>query len=415
MSPVFLRLDPFLKSCVVAAMLIAPPLSADVVTRWNKVATDATLAAAIDPIAESRILAILQIAVHDAVNALDRRYEPYLFRSMAPGTAPEAAVASAAREVLLALVPGQRTAIEAAYTSTLASVTNEAAKTSGVAAGLLAAMAILSERANDGSAIAVSTTPGQRPGEWRPTGPAFLSAFRPGWGNVKPFALRTSSQFRPDPPFDVNSPEFTSSFEEVKEIGGAASMSRTAEQSEIARYWYESSPQGWNRIARIVAEQENKNIWDNARLFALMNVALADGYIANFEAKFFYNFWRPITAITTGDTDGNLDTTGDPTWTAYLETPPVPDYPSGHSTVGAAAARALEHGFRNDFIPFSMTSGPPYAGITRQFWSFSDAAHENAASRVLAGIHFWHASRGGIRQGELIADYIHANLFGRAK
>ncbi len=415
MTPASLRLGPFLKSLAVAAALTVPQVSADVVTHWNKVATDVTLAAAIDPLAESRILAIVQIAVHDALNALDRRYDPYLFRTSVPGTAPEAAVASATREVLLALLPGQKAAIEAAYTAALASVTNEAARTSAVSTGRLAALTILTERANDGSAIELSPTPGQNPGEWRPTGPDFVPAFRAGWGQVKPFGLRTSSQFRPDRPFQVGSPEFATSLQEVKEIGGTVSMSRTEEHSTIARYWYESSPQGWNRIARNVAEQKNQSVWDNARLFALMNVALADGYIANFESKYFFYFWRPITAITTGDSDGNPDTSGDPTWTAYLVTPPVPDYPSGHSTVGAAAARALEHAFSNDFIPFSMTSGPPYPGITRRFWSFSEAAHENAASRVLAGIHFWHASRGGIRQGEQIADYIHANLFGRAR
>ena len=412
MSAVFFRLGPFL-TFVVIGMLIVPQLSADVVTQWNKVATDATAAAGIDPLAESRIIAIMHIAIHDAVNVLDRRYEPYIFRTSAPGTAPEAAVASAGREVLLALVPGQNIAIEAAYSRTLAGVTNEDARTSGVSTGRLAAIRILSERANDGSATVVLVTPGQNPGEWRPTAPGFFPGFRAGWGTVRPFGLRTSSQFRPDPPFNVNSPEFTTSYAEVKEIGGTASTNRTEEQSTIARYWYENSPQGWNRIARTVAEQKNQNSWDNARLFALMNVALADGYIANFEAKYYYNFWRPITAITGGDTDGNPDTVGDTTWAAYLETPPVPDYPSGHSTVGAAAARALEHAFSSDFIPFSMTSGAPYAGITRRFWSFSEAAHENAASRVLAGIHFWHASRSGIRQCEQIADYIYANLFKR--
>jgi hypothetical protein len=201
----------------------------------------------------------------------------------------------------------------------------------------------------------------------------------------------------------------------VRAIGSAESSVRTEEQTAIARFWYENSGQGWNRIARIVAEQKNLNTWDNARLFALLNVAMSDGYVANFEAKYYYSFWRPVTAIREGDTDGNPDTIGDRNWNSYLITPPVPDYPSGHSTVGAAAARALEHAFANDFVSFSTTSGAPYPGITRHFWSFSEAAHENAASRVLAGIHFWHASRGGIKQGEEIADYIFANTFRSAR
>jgi hypothetical protein len=195
MSPVFFRLGPFLKTFAVTGMLIVPQLSADVVTQWNKVATDATAAAGIDPLAESRIVAIMHIAIHDAINAFERRYEPYIFRASTPGTAPKAAIASAGREVLLALVPGQKSAIEAAYSGTLAGITNEAARTSGVSTGRLAAMTILSERANDGSATVVSVTPGQNPGEWRPTAPGFFPGFRAGWGTVRPFGLRTSSQF----------------------------------------------------------------------------------------------------------------------------------------------------------------------------------------------------------------------------
>jgi len=399
-----------------ASFLAVPQLFAvDTVTQWNKVATDATAAAGIDPLEEVRILAIMHIAIHDAVNAMDRRFEPYIFRQSVPGAAPEAAVASAAREVLLVLVPGQKGAIETAYSAAVAAVPDENARASGISTGRLAARRIVSERSDDGSATVVESSSGTNPGEWRPTPPGLFPAFKAGWGNVKPFGLRRSSQFRPDPPFHINSPEFGSSYEEVKAVGSAESSVRTEEQSAIARFWYENSGQGWNRIARIVAEQKNLNTWDNARLFALLNVAMSDGYVANFEAKYYYNFWRPVTAIREGDTDGNPDTSGDRNWNSYLETPPVPDYPSGHSTVGAAAARALEHAFANDFVSFSTTSGAPYPGITRRFWSFSEAAHENAASRVLAGIHFWHASRGGIKQGEEIADYIFANTFRRAR
>jgi PAP2 superfamily len=413
MSVGFLRFAPALTSFTLAGVLSVPQLFAvDAVVHWNKVATDATAAAGIDSPAETRIYAIMHIAIHDALNAMERRYQPYLFRQSVPGNVPDAVVAAAAREVLLALVPGQKNAVEAAYSTALgAAPGSEAAKASGASTGRLAAMAILSERMNDGSASVVQVTPGQGPGEWRPTGPEFFPAFKAQWGSVKPFGLRSSSQFRPDPPFEVNSPEFVSSYEEVRKIGSATSTTRTDEQSMIARYWYENSSQGWNRIARTVSEQTNQNTWANGRLFALVNTALADGYIASWEAKYFYNFWRPVTAITGGETDGNPETVADPSWSSFLFTPPIPDYPSGHATVGSAAARALEHFFENDFVTFSMTSGAPYPGITRRFWSFSEAAHENAASRVLAGIHFWHASRGGIRQGEQIADHLSANLF----
>jgi VCPO second helical-bundle domain len=184
------------------------------------------------------------------------------------------------------------------------------------------------------------------------------------------------------------------------------SLSRTAEQSQIAQFWYEASAQGWNRITRIVSAQENLDLWENARLFGLMNFALADGYIANFDAKYVYNFWRPVTAIQAGDTDGNDDTVADPGWTSFLVTPNIPDYPSAHSTVGAAAAMVLARFFGDDQVPFTTTSGAPFPGITRSFESFSNAAEENADSRLFAGIHFRTACTDGVQQGKKVGRFV---------
>jgi len=217
------------------------------------------------------------------------------------------------------------------------------------------------------------------------------------WGGISPFVLTSSAQFRcPERPA-VNRPLALADIEEVKAIGGSKSVTRTPEQSEIARYWFESSPRGWNRIAREVAAARQFDLWENARLFALVNLALADGFIGGFESKYYYNYWRPVTAIRER---------GDGEWLSYLWTPPVPDYPSTHTVLGAAAATAMARFFSTDLVSFSMTSGAPYPGITRKFWSFSEAARENGASRILAGIHFRTAVNEGYMQGARIGEWV---------
>ena len=188
----------------------------------------------------------------------------------------------------------------------------------------------------------------------------------------------------------------------MKRLGGKNSTTRTAEQSEVARYWYEGSPQGWSRIARVVAAQRGLDGWDNARLLALVNAVIADGFIAGADTRYLYNFWRPVTAIRAGHTDGNEATAADPAWETFLNTPPIPDYPSTHSVAGAAAATVLARFFGSDQVAFTMASGPPFAGITRSFRSFSQAAQENADSRVYAGIHFRSACQDGIKLGKHI-------------
>jgi hypothetical protein len=197
----------------------------------------------------------------------------------------------------------------------------------------------------------------------------------------------------------LTSEEYARDFNEVKSLGAKESTDRTPDQSAIARFWYEGSVATWNRIARVVAAASNLDAWENARLYALLNVVMADGYIAGFDAKYGYNFWRPVTAIRAGDIDGNEGTTVDPNWQSFLNTPPVPDYPSTHSVLGAAAAEVLARFFGNDGIAFTVTSGPPFAGLTRSYTSFSQAARENADSRVYAGIHFRAACREGLTLG----------------
>jgi membrane-associated phospholipid phosphatase len=390
------------------AITVVARASVDEVVRWNQVATDATVAAKINPLAESRIFAILHAAIHDAVNAIEPRYEPYQPRtSPAPaGASVEAAIAGAAHATLVALLPDSNATFDAALEETLRSITDDSRKAPGLEVGRTAAAAILTARENDGANRTVEYTPGTKPGDYCPTPPDFKPAALVQWASMTPFVLKSADQFRcPDPPA-VNSPRALADLEEVKAIGGSKSATRTPEQSEIGRYWYESSPQGWNRIAREVLAARQFDVWENARLFALLNLAMADGYIGGFDTKYHCNYWRPVTAIRAG---------GDSEWLSYLPTPPVPDYPSTHTVEGAAAATVMARFFNTDFISFSMTSGGEYPGITRKFWSFSEAARENGASRILCGIHFSTAVNAGYVQGERIGEWAYENALRPAK
>jgi hypothetical protein len=382
---------------------------ADVVIDWNVIATDAAFAAGKNALEQSRIYAMTHAAIHDALNAIDRRYKTYaLGRRAEPNASPEAAVAAAAHDVLVAQLPTQQTTLDAAYTASLAVIADGPAKTYGVAIGQAAAAVILELRSADGSAAPMPYTPGTAPGAYQLTPPNFVSAVLPGWGAVTPFALKSGAQFRPAPPkfFDLTSAEYAADYNEVRAVGELNSATRAAEQSEIARFWYEGSPNGWNRIARVVAAQRGLDPWRNARLFGLLNFAMADGFIAGFDAKYFYNFWRPITAIRAGATDNNPATVADPAWATFLVTPAAPDYPSTHSVLGAAAAETLARFFGADKISFTTTSGAPFSGITRSYTSFSQAARENADSRVYAGIHFRTACRDGLIQGTRVGRYV---------
>jgi hypothetical protein len=291
---------------------------------------------------------------------------------------------------------------------TLRALPDSLQKTAGLEVGQMSAKAILAARDNDGANRTVQYTPGTQPGEYCPTPPDFKPAFLPHWGGVAPFVLKSSAQFRPAEPPAVKSPRALADIAEVKAIGGINSITRTAEQSEIARYWYENSTQGWNRIAREVSSAQHLNVWENARLFALVSLAMADGFIAGFEAKYHYNYWRPVTSIRES---------GDAEWLSFLWTPPVPDYPSTHTVLGAAAATVMARFFNTDLVCFAMTSGQPNGGITRKFWSFSEAARENGASRILCGIHFRTAVNAGYALGERVGAWVfeHALLPSGAK
>ena len=406
---------------VLLLVLCWPGLArADAVLDWNATAFSAAFAAGldnsdgcVDPLHESRIFAMMHAAIHDALNAIERRFQPYALDAQAPaGASTEAAVAAAAHDVLLAVFPqlpselgltpaAATDLVEKAYVVALAAIPDTPAKAQGILIGQAAAAAILVLRDGDGSDapfLDSNYVPGPNPGDFQFI-PGLPFAAAPGWGKVIPFVLTSSSQHRPKAPYALNGKKYAADFNEVKSLGAVDSTTRTAEQTEIALFWVEGAPQGWNRIARIVSVQRGLDLWQNARLFGLLNFASADGYIADFETK----FWRPITAIRAAGTDGNPDTVADSTWNPLRGTPPAPDYTSGHSVEGGAMAEVLARFFGTDEVSFS-TSSTTQPGITRSFTSFSQAAEENGDSRVYIGFHFRHAVIEGIKLGSKVGE-----------
>jgi hypothetical protein len=369
------------------------------VTRWNAIATDVFgPSQGTNPMGQSRTLAIVHAAVHDAINAIDRRYEPYTAGlAAAPGASIDAAVAAATRDVLVALLPEQAATVEAAYARALAGIPDGAAKTAGIAVGQASAAASILRRQGDGAEDAAQPAfvPRPGPGEYQFT-PPFDFAALPGWGRVTPFVIDLREHAL-DGPDRLSSVQYARDFAYLKAIGDIDSRIRTKEQSEIAQFWYEDSPLGWNRIANTVIRQRGLDEWAAARTLALLNFAMADGYIAGFDAKYRFRFWRPETAIHAAATDGNRLTEPDPSWRPFQVTPPVPDYPSTHTVVGWAAAEVLIDvmGDRVGFATESLT----LPGVTREFRGFSAAAEENGQSRLYAGIHFRRSVKEGRRQG----------------
>jgi hypothetical protein len=305
---------------------------------------------------------------------------------------------------------------EQAYATSLARVPDLAARNRGVAVGRAAGAAMLALRKDDGATRDAPYTPGTGPGKWRPhpnpvppnppianpdLARGYASSALPGWGNVTPFTLLSASQYwLPGPP-PLASPAYARDYNEVKSLGGKVSSARTAEQTEIARFWFQGPP-AWNVIARTVASARSLDAWDSARLLALMNMAMADTYIAGFKIRYVYDLWRPVTAIREGDVDGNDATAGDPTWDSLQNTPPVSEYPSTQATFSGAASVVLARVLGTDQVSFSVTNGKPFEGITRSFTGFSQAARESADSRVYAGIHFRSACEDGLVLGRKI-------------
>ncbi len=385
--------------------------SNQVILDWNKVAYYAFGGKTyLNSLMASRINAMVHIAMHDALNAIAPKYSTYAFMEKDADADLIAAAASAAHEVLVHEIPGQIAFLDSALNQTLSTIVEGEAKTIGIELGKKAGQAIISDRQNDGSAgdpispVAGTNTPGVYQAV-----PPFDFVFAPFWTDLEPFGLQKQDQFRPIQHPSLTSTEYTDDFNEVKENGKSGSASRTEDQTSFAKYWYEFSEAGWNRVARVVAADKKLDLMETARLFALVDMAMADAYIAGWESKFHYNLWRPYTAIRSADQDGNPGTTADTQWEPEMPTPPVQDYPSTHSALGNAAATVIAN-IVGDQTPFTMPSPSAVpANSTRSFSSLKQAADENADSRVQAGIHFRFACEAGQEMGDKIGQWIFDN------
>ena len=420
------------KNCAlaVAAALLSAALCgsarADEVTEWNQIAQQALQTANSSSPVSSRILAIVQVAVFDAVNGIERRYTPiHVDADAPPGASRRAAAVQAAYATLVKLMPSsQKDTLDARREEWLAAIAAEAAAEDresiarGVEWGQQVADAILLWRSTDGFTPAPTPFFGDTGvGDWRPTPPAFLPGAARQFGYMTPWALGTPSQFRPSGPPARQSAQYAADVNEVLEIGRNSSATRTAEQGEIAFFWDGNTPATWNRIALSVAEARHTTLSENARLLALLNVAMADAVISCWEAKYFYNFWRPITAIRLASTDENPDTHEDAGWTPLQTTPNHPEYPSGHATVSNAAITVLGAYFGDD-ADFTLTS-PTVPGVVRSYTSFTQAAEEAFNARIYGGIHFRSACRDGralgVQVGSLVTATVAQSARGRRK
>jgi hypothetical protein len=381
----------------------------EAVMEWNQHAVALTLlpASQLAPIQQTRVMAIVQVAVHDAVNGITGEYETYLSPGPAPENAsPDAAAIAAAHETLRTLfggLVGQPQSLDDLYWASLAAH-GLSQDDPGIEYGRSAARAILALRANDQSAKAqfdyVAEGAGME-GIWVALTSA--GALLPGWGNVTPFVLRSGSQFRPEPPPALDSEQYAKDYNEIKQIGILNSSTRTAEQSQIALFWRASPTAIWNPVLRQVIATRNLDLSATARTFALFYLASADASIACWDAKYTYDFWRPQPAIRSGHLDRNDFTVGDPTWTPFITTPPHPEYPSGHATNSSAMATILQLEFEdNPGVPLVVT----LSGITRQWSSFSEAVQEVIDARVYSGIHFRNSDEVGARQGRQVARFV---------
>ncbi|AMY09594.1 PAP2 superfamily protein [Luteitalea pratensis] len=398
---------------LIACALVGIPSAAhgDVITDWNTAALNAIRVNRTSPPVASRALAILHASMYDAVNGISRSHEPYLVQSAVPSSASkEAAAAAAGRRVLMTLFSREPHRFDQLYLVTLAGIPDGPHKRAGIAWGEYVAAQILAARDNDGSAAIVPVPEGGAPGAWVAMPLPYLL---PQWAFVRPFTMPASDSFRPGGPPALDSARYVADFNEVKTLGAAVGSTRTVDQTLIALFWAdgagtETPPGHWNSIAQVAAGMSGNTLEQDARLFALLNMAMADAAICAWDAKYQYMFWRPITAVRNADDDGNPATASDAAWQSLIATPPFPEYVSGHSAFSGAAATILTRFFASDEVTFS-TRSDFLPGVVWQFTSFSAAARQAAESRVYGGIHFRSASEdglaGGIGIGNWVADF----------
>jgi hypothetical protein len=397
----------------VAHIAQRPPT--DIILQWNKLALRAIKAERTPPPVAARNLAIVHVAMYDAVNAVQRTHQPFLVNiTSEAGTSAEAAAAVAAHCALLSLYPKYTPTFDAELDKSLEWISEGAGKTAGVNLGHSVAEKVLALRSRDFATQSAYRARAEL-GRWEPTHPDYRAPLLPQWASVRPFTLRDVTGLRPSGPPALLSDEFAQSFREVKALGAINSQARTQDQTEIARFWADGEgtvtpPGHWNQIAQIMAIDRGNTLVENARLFAMLNVALADIAIVCWDCKYHFDFWRPVTAIRNAQRLNNPALEADADWTPLLPTPPFPSYTSGHSSFSAAGATVLAEFLGTDDFRFSTTSDD-LPGVTRSFAKFSAAAQEAGLSRIYGGIHWDCDNRDGLAGGKKIGQYVSRSFF----
>jgi hypothetical protein len=398
--------------CVLSALftltLVSSKVQADIVADWNGKAGDTMVAQGVTSgVGPARTLAMMHAAMFNAVNAVGKRYALYMVTTVpdAAGASPEAAAHAAARRVLADLYPKQKPALDAAFDAAIAKLPDGAAKVSGILAGEAAAVAMLANRKTDGFDSADTYRPVTSPGVYVVTPLPVMSHV----AGVKPFALQSVSQFRPGPPPALDSPQWARDYNETKELGAAKSTKRTAWQTETGRFWVLSGALAWNEAARELLASKPLPLTESARLFAHLNIALTDAFLAIFDAKYHYSFWRPITAIRNGDRDGNDATERDAGWTPLINTPMHPEYPCAHCVCDGAAGAVLKSVFGTGTLPEFTLTYAAMPGVTRKYTSIQQLEDEVAMARIWGGVHYRTSNEVGNAIGRKVGEYVLKN------
>ncbi|UPK01230.1 vanadium-dependent haloperoxidase [Bradyrhizobium sp. 170] len=398
-------------SVVVAMMATAPSTFANVITDWDQkalavVAPMASLGGT-SPYMAQRMMGMVHAAMFDAVNSIDRQYRPYVAQLPAdPGTSKEAAAAAAAAAVLTTIDAKTADEMKVALATYLASIPDGLAKWSGVRLGEAAAAKIVAARANDGCDAPDVYRPRTTPGVYVPT-PITISSM---WPDMKPFALTRGSQFRPGPPISLDSKEWATDYNELREYGGQTSAKRTPEQTEIARFWLVGPPVAYHPFVRSLVTAKQMSVVDGARFMALVAIGLNDAIIAVLDAKYHYNFWRPITAIRNGDLDGNPATDREATWQPISNTPMHPEYPCSHCIQSGTVAAVVEAVLGSMDIPETAMTSPTAPGVTRRWTNMTAYTEEVANARIWAGFHYRFSTRVGTEMGLEIGEHVVRNV-----
>lgn len=402
--------------------------SSETVIRWNELLSQYLDQQLGQPI-ESKIYAMFALAIHDALNNVVPKYETYALDNLDVDASDitknnisfiaDAAISQAARDIIAELYPSATAAADELLSTTLQSIPDSGLKERGVNIGKAAAAAMIEKRKDDLPLIFTSYPESDQAGVYRSDFMPFMIASPPFWpdraafgvdmGSMEPFGILSGDQFREETPYALASQDYIDDYNEVKALGCTTCPARTEEQTEIGAFWIESTPSSMDRMARTFIETKKMNGWEAARLIGLIEMSQIDAYIASFDGKYYYKFWRPVSAIHSADSDGVEATSGDLNWTSNFFTPPTPDFPSTHAYCGGAAAAVFRSYFNNDHVNIEVSSPYYLPETTRQLNSFSQMAYEIAVSRIYIGYHFRHSVEVGKRQGEELGEYVFKN------